>query len=223
MLKLKMIIKVLLAVAILLYFHPTDNSIAGSCDEKASSGGASTCTGDHTYSNNWNTAPVLDPNIPDEIAPNSSIPISVTRGCYPYTWSISGQGFTLAESVTKGLTNTLNSDGTSCGTATITIIGCSGTTIVGQVRITEGHWEYNTECSLWSSPYIIETTIGGEYSKTGYWCPNNSGSCPSGINPPSVSGTYWLSGGVSCYRGNGCDPYCDLIPCSLIVGHWVCN
>lgn len=147
MLKLKMIIKVLLAVAILLYFHPIANSIAGPCDENSSNASTPTCTGDYNCSENWNSAPELDPSNSDEMVPNSSIPLTVSGGCSPYIWSVSGEGFwfdaghTAKTIETKGSTVTLYADSSACGAATISTTGCSGgTPEKGYVRSTTGEW-----------------------------------------------------------------------------------
>jgi RHS repeat-associated protein len=88
------------------------------------------------------TVPELkfDPNTPDEIDRNSSIPINIIGGCPPYTWSVIGNGFTLNSSTTTGLTNTLYADDTACGAATITVTGCSGPPVTGYVRCTTGTW-----------------------------------------------------------------------------------
>ena len=85
MLKLKMIINVLLLLTISLCLHPVDTLIAGTCDETESSGSPSTFTGDHIYIDNWFPKIQFDPSIPEEMAPNSSIPLTVSGGCAPYT------------------------------------------------------------------------------------------------------------------------------------------
>ncbi len=45
------------------------------------------------------------------IDPNGSATIVIQGGCPPYEWSVSGTGYTLANSRTQGLTNTLFSTG----------------------------------------------------------------------------------------------------------------
>lgn len=229
MLKIKGLINILWIMTILFWLHPIDSSFAGGCDDKGAGVGTSTLTGNYIYPPGYlcpeNPSLVYDTaNSAETIELNGSATLIVIGNNPPYTWSVSGTGFTLEnEGQPTGPTNTLYADDTACGTATITVTGCGGPSVTGSVRSIAGHWEYNTECSLYSSLYIIETTIGGEYSKTWYWCPNNPGSCPSGINPASVNISYWLPGGGDCYFGEGCDPYCDLIPCALVTGNWVCN
>jgi hypothetical protein len=88
----------------------------------------------------------FDPGNPDEIDPNSSISINVIGGCSPYTWSVSGNGFSLQESQTTGLTNTLIADEGACGTATITVIGCNDTQITADVKCSVGYWNYIGSC-----------------------------------------------------------------------------
>jgi len=58
---------------------------------------------------------------PEEIAPGGTKKIAVKCGTSPYTWSVSGAGFSLADSQTAGITNDLIADATACGLATITV------------------------------------------------------------------------------------------------------
>jgi RHS repeat-associated protein len=83
----------------------------------------------------------FDPSNLDEIARNSSIPINVIGGCPPYTWSVSGNGFTLEKNEEPtGPTNTLYADNTACGTATVTVTGCNVPPVTGYIRCTSGTW-----------------------------------------------------------------------------------
>jgi len=77
-------------------------------------GGGPTFTGNHTYTPEWRPAFQYDPNNPDEIDRNSSVEISVIGGTSPYTWSVSGTGFSIPSSTTDR-TNTLSADDTACG------------------------------------------------------------------------------------------------------------
>ena len=74
------------------------------------------------------------------VAQNNSCTVVITGLNTPFTWSVSGTGFTLDNATTEGLTNTLNADGSACGSATITVTGCDGTVATGYVRCTTGTW-----------------------------------------------------------------------------------
>jgi RHS repeat-associated protein len=140
-----------------------------------------------------------DPNNPDEIDRNSSICLNVVGGCSPYTWSVSGTGFTLDESITTGLTNTLNADGTSCGTATITVVGCNGNEVVGYVRGCYGEW----------------VIVGG--------CKNSlCGKRPPCDGTEVYQGKYRFEIGRCCTYSNLCSSYCtDNL--TLYTGSWDCS
>ena len=46
---------------------------------------------------------------PETIAPGGDATIGIAGGCPPYSWTISGLGYTLASATTTGLTNTITS------------------------------------------------------------------------------------------------------------------
>jgi len=101
----------------------------------------------------------------------------------PYTWSVSGTGFTLNSTQTEGLSNTLNADGGSCGSATIKVTGCAETVVTGYVRSTEGSWgawqEVCVDCA--SADNFPCTIIEGNiryYTGVGCICPEASNTCP---------------------------------------------
>jgi hypothetical protein len=80
----------------------------------------------------------------ETVAREASVSVAIsdslgTRGS-PYSWSVSGVGFTLDNATTTGLTNTLNADDTACGSAEITVTGCGGKPVTGYVRCTTGVW-----------------------------------------------------------------------------------
>lgn len=113
--------------------HLSGLTVANECWNRE--GGGPTVTGNYTY------PPFqYDPDNPDEIDRNNSIPICVIGGIPPYTWQVSGNGFSLSEGATKGLTNTLYANDTACGTATITVIDNCGNSCTGKVRCTTGAW-----------------------------------------------------------------------------------
>jgi len=81
-----------------------------------------------------------DANSDDTIDRNGTATIVVKDGCPPFSWSVSGTGFSIPAS-TDGRTNTLSADETACGTATITVTDHCGDNCTGYVRCTEGQWE----------------------------------------------------------------------------------
>jgi hypothetical protein len=226
MLKLKSFINALLLLTISLCIYPIDSSISGGCDEEASSGSTPTFTDDYNYTDNWNTSPELDPSIPEEIAPNSSIPLTVSGGCSPYTWSVSGTGFTLEnEGQPTGATNTLYADGTACGSATITVTGCSGPPVTGYVRSTEGQWSaddfYDSGCG--TAPlhgcYVNEVR-GHMRLHIIAWC-IYTGSDGCGIcntNCEEVTGTPMDDVDISCNHPT----YHECFPLRKYINYWEC-
>ncbi|MBW2005045.1 MAG: RHS domain-containing protein [Deltaproteobacteria bacterium] len=92
------------------------------------------------YPPDWFPEFQYNPNNPEDIDRNSTVEISVIGGTPPYTWSVSGKGFSLAETETQGLSNTLYADDTACRAATITVIDDCGQTATGYVRCTTGQW-----------------------------------------------------------------------------------
>jgi len=79
---------------------------------------------------------------PETIAREASVTVAIkdSGSGGPYTWSVSGTGFTLDEVETTGVTNTLNADAIACGTATITVTGWDCGQVIGYVRCTTGQW-----------------------------------------------------------------------------------
>jgi len=64
--------------------------------------------------------------------------VYVQDGLGPYTWSVSGTGFSMASPETDVAYNTLLADATACGTATITVTDFCEDSVIGYVRGTEG-------------------------------------------------------------------------------------
>ena len=62
-----------------------------------------------------------DAGNPETIDRSEEKTITVTGGCSPFTWAVTGTGFTLANATTIGRTNTLVADATACGTAAISV------------------------------------------------------------------------------------------------------
>jgi hypothetical protein len=136
----------------------------------------------------------------------------------PFSWSVSGTGFTLDEAETVGLTNTLNADNTSCGKAEITVIGCNEIPITGSVRSTEGKWDFagaEYPCNFTSGACGITEVcllIQGGYYYTAYCgcctaCENSAHPCaiPEGCTPNGPDwNNYCLAD--TCYQQCGGSP-----------------
>lgn len=144
-------------------------------------GGGPTFTGNHNYPSGWFPEFQYDPNNPDEIDRNSSVEIKVIGGTPPYTWEVSGTGFSIPSSTT-GRTNTLSADDTACGTATITVTDNYGVPVTGYVRCTTGQWVFKqhgcimpgagTEVDSGSGPpWVTYEYIDGyrRQIQTSYW------------------------------------------------------
>jgi len=109
----------------------------------------------------------------DTIIRNSNCPVAITdelgKGG-PYAWSVSGNGFSLVNPKTKTTSNTLLSNGTACGTATITVTDCGGKTTTGYVRCTTGKWVLIYSCGAGVSNCSWYGSIRGKYKYDASWC-----------------------------------------------------
>jgi hypothetical protein len=89
------------------------------------------------------------PDPETEIGQNDSLAINVEANGTPLTWEVSGTGFSLEHAETAGTGNVLQSDGSACGSAKITITDCNGNVAIGYVRCTVGQWvNIGTGCGL---------------------------------------------------------------------------
>ena len=80
----------------------------------------------------------------EELADNSSCTVAVAGGQGPYTWTISGAGFSFA----SGQTSIQTSEKTvtvftqnACGAGSITVTDGCGSVVDNAVRSTDGHWQ----------------------------------------------------------------------------------
>lgn len=88
-----------------------------------------------------------------EIGRETSEPVYVDANNGPFTWSVSGTGFSLEHEETDGTGNVLHADETACGSAEITITGCDEQSAIGYVRCTTGQWGNLTNgCVLSGAP-----------------------------------------------------------------------
>jgi len=70
--------------------------------------------------------------------------VVVTDGCPPFTWEVSGTGFSVPAS-TSTRTNTLTAAAGACGTAIITVTDRCEDECIGYVRCTTGQWVLKSE------------------------------------------------------------------------------
>lgn len=163
------------------------------------------------------------------VARNDSCTVAITGSDGPFNWSVSGTGFTLDNATTTGLTNTLNADGTACGSATITVTDtCSGSA-TGYVRCTTGQWVDNGAGCTVPGPYTSKDTGGGSSAiykrllgKDWVWqtikvayATGDSGDCPSYCNYDTCTGCN------DCVTGKACaEIRADLIDCGA---DWWCG
>jgi hypothetical protein len=163
-------------LSIFLFIKSINISAAGdSCFQ-----GFSTIPGSVKYAFKW------APDNPDEIARNSDVAIKVIGGIQPYIWSVSGNGFSLSQSQTTGLSNIIIADGAACGPAIITVTDYCGDVATGYVRCTEGsQWKLHTAntCVIsgdgnctWDSPFNKCELING-IRKQVQWTRYMGGGC----------------------------------------------
>jgi hypothetical protein len=70
----------------------------------------------------------------EEISPNSQKSISVSGGCPPYSWSVSGGGYWLENDFTEGEGNMVYTDNEIDCLATITVLDKYGGQLTGYLR-----------------------------------------------------------------------------------------
>lgn len=88
----------------------------------------------------------------ETIDQSDSVTVAIKGSDGPFNWSVSGQGFTLDHEQTTGLTNTLNANGSACGSAIIVVTDTCEGSVVGYVRCTAGSW------GAWQDGCVLEGT-----------------------------------------------------------------
>jgi hypothetical protein len=149
-----------------------------------------------------------DESTPDTILPGGSISVYVLYGCPPFTWAVSGTGYSIGQTQTEGRSNQLNCAAGTCGVnfdafAKVTVTDSCGGAVTGTIRNTAGQWildaeyytvykdrseNYCTNAGNYCRPsdYTEKTLDDGEYRwiLTPYNC-----SCVSGGYP--CDAFYW--------------------------------
>lgn len=138
----------------------------GDADDPCKKDPGTTIPGEVNCDQNWK--PEWDPKNPDEIPPGTSVLISV-RGRGPCTWTVSGQGFSLAHAQTDEVSNLLIAAADACGTAEITVTDGCGDSDPGYVRSLCGTWCLIDECTLGGGGSVV-VEIHGKYKYEDRWC-----------------------------------------------------
>jgi len=117
----------------------------------------------YSFTMDWDSTPVA-------IDPGGSIYVVANGGEPPYTWGITGTGFSFDDEVTLTPVNYLNAENETCGAgldsgATFTITDNCGTELTGKVRNTDGKWV--DKGSTWRSDFNWNETCGGNVTSAG--------------------------------------------------------
>lgn len=134
-----------------------------------------------------------DASTSDTIARLSNITVYVLNGCGPFTWSVSGTGFSFATAQTSARENTLSADGTACGPATVTISDSCGTSVNSIIRCTSGSW---------SDKYLCTSCPSGCYFAD---CGDRDAVCTLNVYEYLTDKKYREEYvGRNCYKANPC-------------------
>ena len=85
---------------------------------------------------------VFDWDNPDIIDVGQTVTLSFKNGTGPFTWSITGTGFSLQDTTREDRMNLVIADSTVNGSAEITVTDFNGLTQTFTIRSTVGKWEY---------------------------------------------------------------------------------
>ena len=144
-------------------------AVTDTCDESDDCGGGGGGGGTTTNGSIDCTCPpdvviAYSDSSDDTIDREGTATIIVTGGVGPFTWSVTGTGFTIPAS-TDGRANILSADDTACGSATITVTDQCGDSCTGYVRGTEGQWVLKSNTCVFTGLYDSASS-GRWYTKT---------------------------------------------------------
>jgi len=161
----------------------------------------------------------------ETINQSQTVNIYVKDGRGPYSWEVTGTGFSLGYSETSGVGNTLIASGSACGTATITVTDCCGGEVTGEadsgyVRCTTGVWDEIPFTSCIISGAITEgdniTRIQGKWKLEEVW--GVHASCSGG----ACNCAFLADGGLDCTRP-GCHATMGCTQCLTHAGIGYCG
>ena len=174
------------------------------------------------------------------VGQSSSVEVLVANGVGPYSWSVAGTGFSMLHASTDGVSNTLVTDASACGSATITVTDFCEDSVVGYVRCTAGQWTLKGTCyscfsggSVWNSycatcGEIEEEHIAGNKrwlviqryefypsNRTAIWGVSGCASACSFPNPP-------CGDPITCGDGTPCTSLYSCYSPSFKYHEWEC-
>lgn len=145
---------------------------------------------------------------PEEIFWNSSEAIYVAGGIPPYTWEVSGIGFTLGAAQTQGTSNTLIAAAWTDPTATVTITDICGNPAYGYVPAQDTNWYVCASGSqggcCYPPSYPCESAVKwyGPYRKIIFGCGTRPGYGTSGASD-TCEGVYMEVFKADCPQEDG--------------------
>lgn len=99
---------------------------------------------------------------PTTVDPDDEVILMVADGCPPFTWEVSGTGFSFEYEETHGPSNTLIADATACGIANITVTDACGSIVNTYICSTQGQWD--------GTYTVVDTVIREDVCGDGLGC-----------------------------------------------------
>lgn len=157
-------------------------------------------------------------------APGSAA-VFILDGTPPFRWSVSGEGFSLAEARTLVRSNTVTASEDACGAAKINVVDACGKRTSGSLAAPNGEWVYQGAVCLPECAAIYAPSGGGDIVIGGTKCTEQIipafGSCGSsqcggpGGNCGNCEDAYWM--------GESCMAVCETYQpgkCQKCMGGW---
>ena len=140
-------------------------------------------------------------NTDDTIDDSTPATVTVKDGCPPYTWAVSGTGFSIVPDGASTSLSAVVSAASGCGVATVTVTDACNTTITKKIRHTSGVWSAQTTgcptgersdaTCTYSAPWWVCVLITEEYKVEESLQMHSTGSptCATVVNYPNLGDT----------------------------------